>query len=208
MLTHCEQKGIWKEAVVANFTIHIPSFTLQDQVNPWDTSIPYSGFEYKSGYGGVLNKHTGPVYLCTETIINSKIRVNGNAGCQKHYKLMTEFSIPKYTQGRRTEHSKCSTWRNIPSPVTMPITTNNMQYHLVRLCTSSGSITESTCQKCKNIYYHTFKFLLCVSILVFNSHCQEGTWAIKLPKSVKPLLEIPKDDLDWDLSATFWLNVC
>lgn len=118
------------------------------------------------------------------------------------------LSIPKYTQGARTEHSKCSTWRNIPSPVTMPYTTNNMQYQLVSLCTSSGSCTDSTCQKRKNSYYHIFKFLLCVSILVFNSHCWEGTWAIKLPKSVKSLLEIPKDDLDWDLLVTFWSNVC
>lgn len=91
-----------------------------------------------------------------------------------------------------TEHTKCSTWRNMPSPVTTPITTNKMQYQLVCVSTSSGSCTDNTCQKCKNSYYHIFKFLLCVSISVFNSHCWEGTWAIKLPKSVKSLLEIPK----------------
>jgi len=87
------------------------------------------------------------------------------------------------------EHSKCSTWRNIPSPVTMPITTNNMQYQLVCLCTSSGSWTDSICQKCKNSYYHILKFLLCTSISVFNSHCWEGTWTFKLPKIVKSLLK-------------------
>jgi len=30
MLTRCDQAEIWKEAVVAHFTLHIPLSTLQD----------------------------------------------------------------------------------------------------------------------------------------------------------------------------------
>jgi hypothetical protein len=101
------------------------------------------------------------------------------------------------------EHSIFSTWRNIPSPVTMPITTNSMQYQLVCLCTSSGCCTDNTCSKCKNSYYHIFIFLLCASTLILNCHCWEGTWNIKLPNSIKSLLKLSKNDWDWDLSTTF-----
>ena len=104
------------------------------------------------------------------------------------------------------EHSKFSTWRNMPSPVTMPITTNNMQYQLVCVFTSSGACTDSTCQKCKNSYYHIFKFLLCVFISIFKSHCWERTWAIKLPV-LSHFWKLQKDDWDWDLSKTIWLNI-